>query len=326
LGSLLEEAIERQQTFVESLHSGSAFSANDSGGQPALALTAQNAPPGDGLRLGVAGCAHGATLAAARAAALQLWQHLASAFPYDYHLEPALSQAELEAAAGRPLLRRAAPGGLVELRRPEAALHHAGSRLYLLERWSAGKFSNEQVWRALAGCRQPVLLHILLQPVVLEEVEELAIAQLAEAARLLAAQPGPASVQRRAAQAAAALAAWLESLHFPYLMQAHLCSPQPLPGYLPRLVGAAWSHDPAGRTAGFEAAAHPDPQQAAAGLAGLAPLLPAEAPYPGLHRARWLFGAAEAGAAFRLPFPPEPGLPGVAFEFSAPTIDSAPES
>jgi hypothetical protein len=110
-----------------------------------------------------------------------------------------------------------------------------------------------------------------------------------------------------------------QGLNSPYLVQVHLASPQLVPEFIERAVGSALTFTEGASAAGpgYNLYRSSDPACLDAWRSGLLRLEPA-ALLPGngngYQRLRLLAGLREASAVFRLPFPHNPGWPGVRFE------------
>ena len=110
-----------------------------------------------------------------------------------------------------------------------------------------------------------------------------------------------------------------DALHFPYLYRIHLVSPDGFPEYLIRGIGFAFSHHNETRTPvpTFQVRNPTNMAELEHWRTQLYCLEPDHQPAGGLDarfsHLRKLVGLQEALALFRLPFPPEAGIPGVTF-------------
>ena len=318
---LLLEALDRQLLFIESQHPRDDLAQEEEPARRTLALRCLVDPAHGCLSLVLIGKVCDLKRELARQAALAYWRELAAVFPYDYLLQPVTGEAGFHAAAGWGLLAAAGkPQAVVEICRFEGALVSSPSVIYLLGEWQRSLFAGEQIWRALAGCDRPLLLNVMLRPSVLLDAELLALAEMAAAAEQAAAQAGLATVHREAEWAARAYAGLLSNLRYPYLVRLHLVCPQGVPEYLLRAVGSALTH------AGQDEPPLPGYQSIPAGtqdcleqlrvnLAWLEPDAgPHDSRFAGFGRVRYLAGAHQASALFRLPFPG--GSPAQALPFA----------
>jgi hypothetical protein len=315
---LIEEAGDRQLLALESWHPADELALNGPANRRTLALRVVVDPAAGTLSLALLGKVGGASRARAEEAALALWRELQATFPYDYQLTPAVTKEAYLHLSGAPVLHSAAH--VQEIRRFEGVLSTGQSQVYLLGRWQTSSWANEGIWRALAGLQAPSVYNVLLRPTVLYDFERMALAEMAQAAG--AAANGLPHVAAQAQWAAQLHARRQSELRYPYMLQVHLASTRPIPDYLARAIGAALTHNPPGPNPpdpipGFEAVGIEDAdcrRQALDHLARLDPVESSPAVFdPRFQRLRWLMSAREALSAFRWPYPPENGLPGVGF-------------
>ena len=335
--ALLEEAADRMRQFVEGQHPAEDVPAG-AATERALALRCIAGGDGAVLDLSLVGRVRAATRRAAHEAAFEYWYELMNAFPYDYQLTPATNREifyrwsgkdwvspsaptdKTEHPANRRQTGRLNPAALqvVEVQRFEGALATSANFIYTLGCWRFALRSDEVIWRVLAGTSRPVMLNITLQPAVLQpnELYTLEEMRLAALPATDAALPG---VRREAEWIATSFDERIRSLRYPYIMRVHLLGPNGVPEGLVRNIGAAFTHPDLvdDRPPGYQSASISDPREVELCRRSLHWLEPMayETPSvdPRFARLRYLFGVREALAAFRCPFPPEGGLPGVQF-------------
>jgi hypothetical protein len=315
---LLEEAIERQLLFIEQQHPGDDLALDSPVSRRSLALRAVIDPQAGLLSLAILGKARAATACQAGEAAHALWQELKSIFPYDYRLIPA-DQKAYQAISGLDVLQNAK--AVQEIRRFEGLLTTEDGRFYILGRWQASNWANEQIWRALMGVSAPTVFNVFIRPAVLFDYERIALAEMEHGLKKAAGHSLP-EVYTNAQWAAGLHTRRQSEWRYPYLVQVHMASTQPLPEFLGRAIGTAFTHAPYSANSpdvapGFEAVGLTEGDATDLALKNIAMLEPVITPAVcsdmRLQRMRWLMGAREALAAFRWPYPPENGLPGVVF-------------
>jgi hypothetical protein len=323
-GALLEEALDRQRLFLEAQHPQDDLSLAGPEDRQTLALRCIRDPAEPHLGLSLLGKVCAPSADAARNGARAYWEETRSIFPYDYELAPATSRSDFMAVSGQSILDApGCPGSLVELRRFEGVIAAGARRLFVLAHWPASSLANEQIWRALAGCPEPLLYTVCLRPAVLLDLERRALANLAGAARELAADDSLAPIWPEATYLAGLYSDRLTRLRHPYVMRVHLAAPASVPAGLIRVVSAALSH-PAGTDPamfGCQAIRIPvaslDRERQA-----LRWLEPEDDPEPPLDARcaglRHKVELREAHTAFRLPFLPKGGIPGLAFPSAEP--------
>lgn len=326
---LLQEAMERQRLFVEAQHPGDPPLLLDWRQKRSLALRCQRRSEWPGNLLSLIGKVSAPSQEIARQAALNHWREIRSLFPYDYDLRPALSREAFRRLAGWEILSQAGEiNGLAQVRRFEHPLQTGGETLLIGGVWQAAERSDEQIWRALAACAEPVLLNILLRPAALLENERRLLAALESAAQKASQEGNLAIFQPYAAWAAGLArrrsAPWARL----FLAQVCLVSPAPLPEYLLRAVGSALTHaaNPEQTLPGFQSLFPASQAEAAAWtpyLYWLETLPPNRVVPPGWERLQDMADLVEAQALFHFPYPPEAGLPGVTF---LPPLEEAPST
>lgn len=336
--ALLEEAADRMRQFIESQHPAEDVPVGDAVDR-ALALRCSSVGGGAELDLALVGRVGGATRRAAHDAAVEYWHELASAFPYDYQLAPATSRDIFHRWSGKSWLApksledtgdnqptRRQTGKLnppalqiVEVRRFEGALATGANFIYTLGCWHFALRSDEIIWRALAGAPRPVMLNVAIQPAILQQNELYTLEEM-RLATLPATDAVMPAVRREAEWIAGSFDERVRTLRYPYVLRVHLVAPDSVPDGLVRSLGAAFTHPAAteDRRPGYQTEIISGPQEVEycrRSMYWLEPLAhETPAVDPRFARLRYLFGVREALAAFRFPFPPDGGLPGVMFE------------
>lgn len=324
-GALLDEALDRQRLFLAGLHPRSLHALGAPGAYTrSVCLRCVARPAVGSLSLAVLGAVSAEDEASARRLAQDFARELAALLPYDYGVSLASTAEQFRRAAGWDVLADCAhPGGISEIGREESALASPEGRMPLLGQWQWSRFANEHIWRALSASPTPLLWSVYLQPTLAAEAELKQWARLQEMARQAAKQAegvgSAAPVVMEAERALELYRAHRQSLSSPYLLQVHLASSQVVPEFIERAVGNALTFTEGPNTAGpgYSLYRSSDPACLEAWRSGMLRLEPA-ALLPGngngYQRLRLLAGLREASAVFRLPFPHNPGWPGVRFE------------
>lgn len=324
-GALLDEALDRQRLFLSGLHPRGLHALNTPGAYTrSLCLRCTARPADASLSLSVLGAVSAEDETSARRLALDLAGELAALLPYDYGRALASTPEQFRRAAGWDVLADCAhPGGISEIGREESALPAPDGRLPLLGQWQWSRFANEAIWRSLSASPAPLLWSVYLQPTLAAETELKQWARLQELARQAAAQADGAGAEAPLVMEADRLLelyrAHRQGLSSPYLLQVHLASPQIVPEFVERAVGGAltFTEGASAPPPGYSLYRSSDPACLEAwrrGLLRLEPALLLPGNGNGYQRLRLLAGLREASAVFRLPFPHNPGWPGVRFE------------
>ena len=317
--ALLNEVLDRQRLFIESQHFP---------GEPRV-----QPPENRTLSLRFIHDAIGRRIrpyliikvqAGDREAALELasetWQEMTSIFPYDYILEPVPDRAAFLKASGWDWICESNDtDSFLEIDRYEGVMSTGQEMLYLLGSWKESMIGNEQIWRTLAGANQLILINILLRPVVLYDYEVAILKSIADHAETLdkeTVHPAYLPYIDCAVENYRRMAA---NLRHPYLIRIHLASAQAIPDYVPRTIGHALTHTdkPGVDTPDYQVVSPSSAEELSAWKQLLLWLEP-EAFSPIGYDARFsrlrnLVDAQEAVSLFRLPFPPQDGIPGVTF-------------
>lgn len=316
---LLDEALDRQRLFVETQHyPGELLTPPPL--RRTLALRCQRRPDRPDLLLSLLGKVWAERKNRAEEMAASYCHELRSILPFDYEMIPAANREEFALLAGWDILAQAAnTSTLAAVERYLGVVAAGDERFYLLGAWNSAKFANEQIWRVLAACDLPVLWNVTLRPTVLTEFERATLVQQTRRLQKLAAELKQPEIQRYADLAGKAYERLSNGMEKPYLAYAHLAAPKGIPDYLPRAVGFALTHsdERAPASPGFQVML-PTNVREAESWQSLLYWLETEAclggiPDPLLHNLHKLTDAYEANALFRLPYPPDTGIPNLVF-------------
>jgi hypothetical protein len=322
--SLLLSAMERQSLFIESQHPHDDFAITEPQDRRTLALRCIRDPSSDKLQLTILGKISSDNCDIARSLALEYWHEINSIFPYEYVLDPAKTQTDFLTASGLSLLEDLTQKSILEINRFEGALADGATLLYILGKWNATTTSNEQIWRVIAGCKQPMMLNITLQPTTLFDHEIMAISEMIKTAKgIMENKPFPI-VLREAEWAYKEYSDRLARLRHPFLAQVLLVGHGKLPTYIPRVIGSALAHNsnegPAEHLYQISQDINGDAASAQSWIQSIRWLEPSVSPSLSdtrLTRMRYLVNRLEASSLFRLPFPSKGGLPGVHFQLAS---------
>ncbi len=316
---LWDEARDRQRLFIEALHINDCTAQDEWPEKRSLALRVVHSPGQPGLLLSLFAKVCAPTQEVARQAACAFWYELRSIFPIDYILRPAATQDEFHRLAGWDILRQvSAADGLAQICRFNSAFNSGQEMLYLSEAWETIDRSDEQIWRALAGSPEPVLLDLLLRPTVLQQYERLLLTRLSEQASRISKNNDLHFAQPFAFKTATQLDRRLAGLTRPYFVQVRLASPTFVPDFVSRAVGSALTRSarPDAMMWGYQIKRPTTRNDSRLWEPQIYWLerLPNPALAPNFERLQDMADLGEAQAVFRLPYPPEQGLPGVTFE------------
>jgi hypothetical protein len=311
---LLEEALDRQRLFLEAQLLSNPI--DNQTEQRILSLRCICVPK-KGLLLGLIGKVLAETQDKARSLASNYLREIEAIFPYDYTIRPATSQDTFERIMGREILKACTdPASIARIRRFESPLQTSKGVCRVVGIWQTGKRSDEQIWRALAHYPQSILLNISISPTTLYEGERQV---LLEMQKTLKTSEGSRSEEPYLQN----YEAWIDPFINRYIspwnkffnLQVHLVSPWAIDEYLLRSIGSSITRDsperstpgfqvlrPVSKSESIEWSGHLDGLDMIRTNNGL--LLP---------RLSELASIDEAHAVFRLPYPPEPGLPNINF-------------
>jgi hypothetical protein len=324
---LVLEVLDRQRRFISSLYRVDPAMPSPNPDLKTIALRFLRRPDSDGIDVVLLGKVFGTTMDQARAVALGWWQEITALFSYDYELVPILSHEEFQEFSGSAGLDADDFFvGMAEIRRheffipqPRETVVTEGDYLVLPFTWHP--YAMEQVWRAMAQLPCESLVSVTLRPTYLYEAEEMHLNQLRVDAeqKVLSAQ-GILSVQAKLAERL--YARYLNRLLRPFLMRIQIAAEERGLATLARAMGTSLTSVPMTGSQSEQGAvsanydiAEPTSKEYARARENLLALEfddwgrdQAASPY---RRFRYLFDSAEAHCAFRLPFLPTGGLPGV---------------
>jgi hypothetical protein len=311
---LLEEAIERQKLFVESQLSSNPIDEHTE--QRTLALRCISVP-NSGLRLGLVAKTLAASQEKAQASAQNYFKELESVFPYDYLFHPAKTLEEFDLLTGRELLKLCNhPDSIAQIRRFESPLRTSKGILRLIGLWQTSIRSDEQIWRALANSPREILLNMSIRPTILFEGERRALLAMKQSARLSQDEGSDEPyLQNYEAWIDQFISRHLSPWNRYFYLQIHLASPQGINQYVFRSIGSAITRVNADKSSpGFQVVHPVDPKNALEWCNYLDCL---EMIHTNdsllLPRLSELASLDEVQAVFRLPYPPEAGLPNTEF-------------
>ncbi len=317
--ALLNEVIDRQRLFIESQHFPGE-PREQPGENRTLSLRFIHDPIGHRIRPYLLIKVQAKDRDSAVDLANETWQEMTSIFPYDYILEPIQDRPAFLKATGWDWICSSSDiTAQIEIDRYEGVLCTGQEMLYLLGSWKESMIGNEQVWRILAGANQLLMINILLRPVVLFDYEVGILSNIADFAETIdkaTVHPAYLPYIDFAVDNYRKMAA---NMRHPYLIRIHLASNAPIPDYIPRAIGHALTHTskPELDTPDYQVVLANSSDELKKWKQLLLWLEP-EAFSPTGYDARFsrlrnLVDAQEAVSLFRLPFPPEGGIPGVMF-------------
>ncbi|MFX1352843.1 MAG: hypothetical protein ACFFGP_02655, partial [Promethearchaeota archaeon] len=326
---LLLEVMDRQRRFIASLHWVDPSQSCPNSHLKTVALRYLRRPGSDTIDLTMMGKVFAAEADQAKHLALGWWQEIASLFTYDYELVPASSPEAFEELSGLAYLDEIdSPTQMAEIRRYEMFTPRPGGQTvtegdYVLLPFAWHPNGMEQVWRAMALLPCLSLVNVTLRPTCLYEAEEIHLSQLRAAAQK------QASSDQVDLQLQGQLAAWLYTtqlsrLQHPFLMRVQVAAGEEGLVALARAVGTTLAYAPLTQTQPEQEAlsisydiAMPSSDELVIAKENLRVLEfhgwgndQAAPPY---RRFRYLFDVTGAHCAFRLPFMPKGGLPGLQF-------------
>lgn len=295
-GALLEEALDRNKLFVEAQAANVSINALDTMiEEQSLALRVINLP-GGGLQAALIGkvSAQAGTEEKIKAAALDFAQEVEATFPYDFILEPAQSSEDFHKLFGADFLKKNL--NMVQIRRGSALKDR-----YMPAFWQASSRSNEQIWRSLSHAREKTLFNITIMPTVLYPADKDFFWQVSETEEY--------PLAKKAAESR------LEIGKKYFLVQIHLVTARTPNKNILRTIGSALTRDLSDTTLPAYQVSRDIPQDWHKKIF--------EMDLPRItHRVADIADADETAAVFRLPHPPEFGLPGVKFLGGVQQVDA----
>lgn len=326
IGSLLEEALQRQHLFIRAQYPTENSDTTESLHNRALALRCILYQDDPKLHLFIMGKVRAPNAETARSAAINYWRGLASVFPYDYELVPVTTQQDFYIASGWSLLQSAlTTNGFTQIQRFEGEFLTNTSPHYIQGNWQASPTSNEQIWRAIAGSPCPLLFDVSLLPTTLQDTERVLLAEIAAASTAaLDSDSVPQFVRADLEQISNIQVGRVSNLRRPYLVQLHVITPEDTSEFLLRAVGSAvtshYDNEPA--KLGYQVV-HPSNQDQLRSWRNNVIWLEPNIDMcgnsdPRLSRIRHMADSLEAHVPFRWPFPPEVGIPDTPFALLEP--------
>jgi hypothetical protein len=311
---LLEEALDRQKLFVESQLSNNPIDGQIEGRTLSLRCVCI---PNKGLQLGLIAKVLAETQEQAHTVAQNYWRELASIFPYDYTIQPAIRVEEFQQLTGKELLNKCnGQNSIAQIRRFESPVRTTKGIFRILGLWHTEMRSDEQIWRALAGYQHELLLNITIRPTILYEGERRALLKMKQSAET----PDNSQVNEPYLQHYEAwIASFIDRHTSPwnryFYLQVHLASPVAIDEYIFRNIGSTITREnPDVPSPGYQVIYPLDKGNAAEWCKHLnyLDIIQTNNSFL-LPRLSELASSEEAHAVFRLPFPPETGLPNTKF-------------
>lgn len=312
---LLVEALDRQKLFIESQYHGNPLQ-EIAPEERAIAFRAIRLPSA-GLLLALVGKVSAASQEKAHELGLAYCDELVSTFPYDYKIHPALTKAVFNKLIGKNLLAACqTPPTMAQILRFETALRTKNGLIYVNGCWQTSDRSDEQIWRTLGNYPRPALLNISLRPAILDNDERQLLWDMQQVS-----SPSDSISQ---AHPAPPFDKWAEPLinrrinpwkHY-FLLQMHLLAPSGVTDSLARPIGSAITREsPELFSPGFITHYPANDMRAREWNQNLENLVfaPTHLNPSSLSRLTDIADLNEAHSAFRFPYPPEAGLPGVKF-------------
>jgi hypothetical protein len=337
---LLDEVLDRQRRFIASSHYVDPRSASPNPHLRTLALRYIASPVTRQVDVVLMGKVFALEHEQALALASGWYEEVRMLFPPDYRLVPIESEQEFMHHSGQEFLQGVlSPSQLAEVRRFEMFLprlreQDAREIDYLVYPFLWHRNGMEQVWQVMALCSTPVIVSVALRSAYLYEAEELHLARFYEAATKLANSQHVAE-HIMGETATAIYADYLRSWIQPFLARVHIIAPERIPGALARATGCAVAYGTLTDSGqeefpypGYEIVV-PNEEECAVARENVCLLEmndwgpdQAAAPY---RRFRYLTDVRGAQCAFRLPFVPRAGIPGVRIGNQADLKDAVKE-
>ena len=327
---LLDEILDRQRRFIASLHYVDPRSASPDLHLRTVALRYVARPSAEQVDVILVGKVFAPDLGQARSLASAWYEEIEALFPSDYKLLPIKSEEQFMAQSGQELLETLSSSmQTVEVRRFEMFIPRPSERdvtegHYVVYPFAWHRDGMEQVWQVMASGTVPTIVSVVLRPAYLYEAEEIHLTRFYEAATKLV-ESGCAADRILGEQAAHVYAGYLRSWRHPFLVRVQIVTPLEIPGALARAVGCALSYGGTPTHSGgqgdflfpgYELVMPEEGECKRARdnvcLLEMGDWGPDQAAVP-YRRFRYLADVQGAHCAFRLPFVPKGGIPGVAF-------------
>jgi hypothetical protein len=328
---LLDEVMDRQGRFIASLHYIDPRSASPDPHLRTVGLRYIAFPSAEQVSVILVGKVFAPEPDQARSIASAWYEEIEALFPRDYKLLPLSTEEQFSVQSGQELLETISfSTQTAEVRRFEMFLPRPSEQdvteaHYVIYPFARHRNGIEQVWQAMASGRVSAIVSVVLRPAYLYEAEEIHLTRFYEAATKLV-ESERAADRILGKQAAHIYAEYLQSWRHPFLVRVQIVGSQGIPGALARAVGCALSYGGLPTyNGGKQDAPFPgyelvvpeeeDLKPACDNLCllGMSNWGLDQAAVP-CRRFRYLVGIEGAQCAFRLPFVPEAGIPGVQFQ------------
>jgi hypothetical protein len=253
----------------------------------------------------------------AQSLALSYLRELESTFPYDYTIHPATTIEEFNRLTGREIFKKCKERtAIAKIRRFESPLPTSKSTLRIVGIWQTVMRSDEQIWRVLAQYPREILLNVSICPTTLYEGERRALVEMRQSAQ--SSQDAPSDepyLQNYETWIDPFINRHISPWNKYFYLQVHLVSPSEIDEFLLRSIGSSITRDnPELSTPGFQIIRPNNGNEAAEWSSHLDSLKIIHTNnYFILPRLSELASIDEVHAVFRLPYPPEAGLPNVVF-------------
>jgi hypothetical protein len=233
-------------------------------------------------------------------------QQVLATCPYDYLVTPATSADEYQHLSGANLLAQSnLQLHLLQVRRQEVPLRLSGNAVALSGSWTSTAHADELIWRAMAHCTRPALLHLLLAPAIVLEEERQALLNLNQAWKHFATngQAGMNGLETLLDQYVERYSHFAQKY---YHMQVHILTTPGVDTHLAAAVGTVLTRPVNNAPLPGYMLVESGPQDAQSWAWRLAHLEfnTAQPVSAGLERLRDLADLNEMMSVFRLPYPP----------------------
>ncbi len=327
---LLDEVLDRQGRFIASLHYVDPQSPSPDQHLRTVALRYIAFPDTGQMNVILIGKVFAPERDQARALAVDWYEEIRALFPYDYRLWPIGSEEEFMIQSGQELLetlsssRQTTGVRRFELFLPRPSERDVTEAHYVVYPFVWHRHGMEQVWRAMALERDPVIVSVTLRPAYLYEAEEIHLTRFHEAGSKLT-ESECAADRILGGQAVRIYANYLQAWRHPFLVRVQIAAPQGVPGAVASAVGCALSYNRMSTNG----------QRGDLIFPGYELVVPEEIDYqvardnvcflemddwgtdqamPPYRRFRYLTDVQGAHCGFRLPFMSKGGIPGVLFD------------
>lgn len=304
-GALFEEALDRQKLFLESQAITEIQFFDESQPIRTLAIRVIN-QPGKGVQMALIGMVAATDQTQAEQAGQDYAREVYSTFPYDFILNPCITETGFEQLTGVAFFTENIR--VASIQRANAYIPPMKRYQYMQGFWQSNTRANEQIWRALSNMPQPAMLNIMMRPSFLYEDEKEFMLKIKKS--VLDAEEKPdiflpyhpwmeSWIKRR-------LAPWKKF----FQLQVHVLAAGAVDENLLRSIGAAITRDlPENALPGFQIERPNSADEEKEWREGVNTLTLIPVP----RRMDDLADLDEVFSVFRLPLQQEIGLPGVNF-------------